>query len=346
MNSRSRSPTKYGITSAPSLGNPDFTSAVVFDRRRAAGTPKARLAYLFPNRDSAQIVLRLRPDLSDSERHRALGLIREAVLETTPRAACKDHGIPAPCFQLKGGSYVVSGVPVVIDGLARALKDALLLLLAVAVGVMALVLVDRLPVPPAAPAAGRGARRRGAHLRALRPGRGLADDGLDRRAADPDRPRRRLRDPVPGPLRRGGGRRLGRGGGSTRRRRRRRPDDRHRLSRDRRRLPGAASLADPDGSQLRPAARRRHRDRLRARPHGRLRGSELALTKGRRGHPGACATSLSSSNACWRSPSTGRASCWPPGSPWRSSAGDWGPRSKASQTCASWLRRASGRCGI
>ena len=133
--------TKYGITSAPSLGNPDFTAAVVFDPRRAGGTPKARLSYLFPNRNSAQIVLRLRPDLSDSERHRALGLIREAVLETTPRAACKDRGIPAPCFQLKGGSYVVSGVPVVIDGLSRSLKDALLVLLAVAVGVMAVVLV-------------------------------------------------------------------------------------------------------------------------------------------------------------------------------------------------------------
>jgi hydrophobe/amphiphile efflux-3 (HAE3) family protein len=132
--------TKYGITSAPSLGNPDFTAAVVFDPRRAAGTPKARLAYLFPNRHSAQIVLRLRPDLSDSERHRVLELIREAVLETTPRAACKDRGIPAPCFQLKGGSYVVSGVPVVVDGLSRSLKDALLLLLAVAVGVMAIVL--------------------------------------------------------------------------------------------------------------------------------------------------------------------------------------------------------------
>ena len=93
---------KYGITSAPSLGNPEFTAAVVFDLRRAAGTPKARLAYLFPNRHSAQIVLRLRPDLSDSERHRALELIREAVLETTPRAACKDGGIPAPCFAAEG----------------------------------------------------------------------------------------------------------------------------------------------------------------------------------------------------------------------------------------------------
>ena len=32
------------------------------------GTPKARLAYLFPNSHSAQIVMRLRPDLSDAER--------------------------------------------------------------------------------------------------------------------------------------------------------------------------------------------------------------------------------------------------------------------------------------
>ncbi len=131
---------KYGIASAPSLGNPEFTAAVVFDRSRPAGTPKARLAYLFPNRHSAQIVLRLRPELSDAERHRALGLIDEAVHETTPRAACKDRGIPAPCFALKKGRYVVSGAPVVVDGLARSLKDALLVLLAVAVGVMAFTL--------------------------------------------------------------------------------------------------------------------------------------------------------------------------------------------------------------
>jgi uncharacterized protein len=132
---------EYGITSAPSLGNPDFTAAVVFDRRRAAGTPKARLAYLFPNRHSAQIVLRMRPDLSDSERHRALELIREATTETTPRAACTDHGIPAPCFQLRGGSYLVSGVPVVVDGLSRSLVDALWVLLGAAVAVMALALL-------------------------------------------------------------------------------------------------------------------------------------------------------------------------------------------------------------
>jgi hydrophobe/amphiphile efflux-3 (HAE3) family protein len=132
---------KYGITSAPSLGNPEFTAAVVFDLRRKRGTPKPRLSYLFPNKRSAQIVLRLRPDLSEAERHRALGLIRAAVLETTPRRQCAFKGRPAPCFALHGGNYVVSGVPVVVDGLSRALRDALFVLLAVAVVVMALTLL-------------------------------------------------------------------------------------------------------------------------------------------------------------------------------------------------------------
>jgi len=133
--------TRYGITSAPSIDNPDFVATVVFDLSRARGTPKARLAYLFPNSRSAQIVIRLKPDLSDSERHRALGLIDAAVNDTTPRQACAERGKPAPCFELKGGSYVVSGAPVVVDGLARALKDALLVLLAVALAVMALTLL-------------------------------------------------------------------------------------------------------------------------------------------------------------------------------------------------------------
>jgi hydrophobe/amphiphile efflux-3 (HAE3) family protein len=132
---------KYGIRSAPSLGNPEFTAAVVFDLRRKRGTPKARLAYLFPNKRSAQIVLRLRPDLSGAERQRALELIREAALETTPRRVCGERGRPAPCFALHGGRYVVSGAPVVIDGLTRALKDALLVLLGAAIVVMALTLL-------------------------------------------------------------------------------------------------------------------------------------------------------------------------------------------------------------
>jgi hydrophobe/amphiphile efflux-3 (HAE3) family protein len=133
--------TRYGITTAPTLDNPDFVATVVFDLSRARGTPKSRLAYLFPNSHSAQIVVRLKPGLSDSERHRAIELIEVAVGDATPRQACAEQGQPAPCFQLKGGSYVVSGAPVVVDSLARALKDALLVLFAVALAVMALTLL-------------------------------------------------------------------------------------------------------------------------------------------------------------------------------------------------------------
>ncbi len=132
--------TRYGITSAPSIDNEEFVATVVFDLARARGTPKARLAYLFPNGRSAQIVIRLKPDLSEAERHRAIGLIEAAVNETTPRKACPENGEAAPCFVLKGGSYVVSGAPVVVDGLSRALKDALLVLFAVSLAVMAVTL--------------------------------------------------------------------------------------------------------------------------------------------------------------------------------------------------------------
>jgi uncharacterized protein len=133
--------TRYGITSAPSIDNENFVATVVFDLSRPRGTPKARLAYLFPNAHSAQIVVRLRPDLSEAERHHALDLISAAVNETTPRQDCAEKGKPAACFQLRRGSYVVSGVPAVVDGLARALKSALLVLFAVALAVMALTLL-------------------------------------------------------------------------------------------------------------------------------------------------------------------------------------------------------------
>ncbi|MBS1862464.1 MAG: MMPL family transporter [Actinobacteria bacterium] len=133
--------TKYGITSAPSITNEEFVSTVVFDLAKARGTPKARLAYLFPSSHAAQIVIRLKPDLSEAERHRAIGLIEEAVAETTPRKACGEGGKAEPCFVLSAGEYVVTGAPVVVDAVARALKDALLLLFAVAIVVMAIVLL-------------------------------------------------------------------------------------------------------------------------------------------------------------------------------------------------------------
>ena len=63
---------------------------------------------------------------------------------------------------------------------------------------MALVLALVFRRPAAARAAGGGARRGRADVRADGAGRRAADDGLDRGAAGAARPRRRLRDPVPG----------------------------------------------------------------------------------------------------------------------------------------------------
>ncbi len=132
---------QYGITSTPSLSNPNFLAAIVFDIKKARGTPKAKLAYLFPNRDSAQIVLRLRSDLSEAERHRAIETIRAVVRDPVARKRCEFKGKPERCFQLHGAKYAISGVPVVVDAVTRALKDALLVLLGVAVVVMAITLL-------------------------------------------------------------------------------------------------------------------------------------------------------------------------------------------------------------
>jgi hydrophobe/amphiphile efflux-3 (HAE3) family protein len=132
---------RYGITSTPSLTNPNFLAAVVFDLRKARGTPKAKLSYLFPNSESTQIVIRLKPDLTESERHRAIEAIEAVVRDPVAREKCKFKGKPERCFQLHGGTFVISGVPVVVDAVTRALKDALLVLLGVALVVMAITLL-------------------------------------------------------------------------------------------------------------------------------------------------------------------------------------------------------------
>src|SRR3954452_5048122 len=43
---------KYGILKAPQLNDPGFIASIVFAGGKAAGTPKARFAYLFPNAQS------------------------------------------------------------------------------------------------------------------------------------------------------------------------------------------------------------------------------------------------------------------------------------------------------
>jgi uncharacterized protein len=124
---------QYGLTSIPRLDDPNFVSRVVFDESKAAGTPKERFGYLFPNRNAAQIIVRLRPDMTDAERHEAIGLFKQAVED--------------PRFKLSDGSYVVTGAPVVVDAGARELRNQTLLLLAVAGLVMALTLLLILPRP-------------------------------------------------------------------------------------------------------------------------------------------------------------------------------------------------------
>jgi hypothetical protein len=124
---------QYGITSIPRLDDPTFVSRVVFDESKPAGTPKERFGYLFPSRDAAQIIVRLRPDMTDAERHEAIGLFKQAVDD--------------PRFKLTDGSYVVTGAPVVVDAGARELRNQTLLLLAVAGLVMALTLLLILPRP-------------------------------------------------------------------------------------------------------------------------------------------------------------------------------------------------------
>lgn len=133
---------EYGLTGIPQLGDPNFVARVVFDPRTPGDQPKPRLSYLFPNDRSAQIVVRLRDDLGEGERERALELIREIVTEEQRRRACAgSDGRPAPCFALAGGEYVLSGAPVVVAGLADALRSALLALFGLAVVAMALVLL-------------------------------------------------------------------------------------------------------------------------------------------------------------------------------------------------------------
>ncbi|HET6548864.1 MAG TPA: hypothetical protein VFG79_10425, partial [Solirubrobacter sp.] len=120
---------KYGLnlSGAPRLNDPDFVYSLVFDPARGAREPKARFAYLFPSASAALVSVRLRAGLSDAERARAVALVREAVR--------------MPDWKLAGGgSYVVTGVPVLAQDLTAELAGSTLRLLLVAVAVMALVL--------------------------------------------------------------------------------------------------------------------------------------------------------------------------------------------------------------
>ena len=131
---------RYGITGLPSVDSPEFVSALVFKRGGGqVGVPKPRFSYLFPSKDAALIQVRLRPDLTDSQRSRAIELIKGVTRDgqLTPK---------------RGAHYVVTGVPVVVEGLARAVRDGIFWLLGavllVMAGTLALVFRTRLRLLP------------------------------------------------------------------------------------------------------------------------------------------------------------------------------------------------------
>ena len=131
---------KFGISDIPQINDPAFVSTLVFDRTAgAAGIPKSRFAYLFPSKNAALIQIRLRPDLTDAEQARAIDLIRTAT----------DQRVFKP---KEGARYIVTGVPVVAEGLTDAIQRSIFVLLGAALvlmaGTLALVFRSRLRLLP------------------------------------------------------------------------------------------------------------------------------------------------------------------------------------------------------
>ncbi|MDQ3760003.1 MAG: MMPL family transporter, partial [Actinomycetota bacterium] len=117
---------QYGLDGPPSIQDPTFVRAVVFDNRFTDPVPKSKFSAFFPSSDSVAISVRLRPDLTEEERSEAIDQIREAVTQDV--------------FQLRGASFLVTGFPVVANDLTEELQTQITLLLVAALVVMALML--------------------------------------------------------------------------------------------------------------------------------------------------------------------------------------------------------------
>lgn len=115
---------QYGLTGRPSIDEPNFVSTLVFDPAKPAGTPKQRFAYLFPSADSALVSVRMKAGLSEAQRTRTIALIRKATA--------------MPQWKLQhGGSYIVSGEPVIVADLTNSITHAIEVLLVAVLIVMA-----------------------------------------------------------------------------------------------------------------------------------------------------------------------------------------------------------------
>ncbi len=117
---------RYGLTKLPALDDPQFLARLIFDPTRPAGTPKARFATIFPSSQGALIQVRLRSNLSEAQRRAAIANIRAATQMEQ--------------WKLSGGSYQVTGAPVLVGELSRSISRSILILLIAAVLVMALTL--------------------------------------------------------------------------------------------------------------------------------------------------------------------------------------------------------------
>ena len=116
-----------GITGPVRIDSVSFIRQIVFDALRGVNQPKARFSYLFPTAGSALIQVRLKPSLTSAQQGAAIADIRQAVR--------------MPMFRLAyGGTYTVSGVPVVVNDLASTISASIALLLVVALVVMAITL--------------------------------------------------------------------------------------------------------------------------------------------------------------------------------------------------------------
>jgi hydrophobe/amphiphile efflux-3 (HAE3) family protein len=114
--------TTFGIDDA------QFISQIVFDPIRGVNQPKARFSYLFPTANSAIIQVRLKASLSNAQQAAAISLIRRAVSMPTFGSAY-------------GGTYTVTGEPVVVGDLGSSLTGSIGGLLIGALLVMAATLL-------------------------------------------------------------------------------------------------------------------------------------------------------------------------------------------------------------
>lgn len=118
---------QYGLTSKPSLDDPEFVSTLVFDSSKPAGTPKQRFAYLFPSPNAALISVRMKPGSSEAARKRTIALIGQAV-------AMKQWRLT------HGETYLVTGEPAVVSDLTSSISHSIALLGLAVVMVMAIAL--------------------------------------------------------------------------------------------------------------------------------------------------------------------------------------------------------------